>query len=118
MAHNLYRYHPIKEADLETIYIQLYDSQSPDGDAQPSVYIHSHNLAVFCLVIALGALVDLNKPKMSPQAHEYFQLGRAALALDSVLEEHSIAAIQALVRFQDSRLTAMIVHPDVSNARS
>jgi len=46
------------------------------------------------MVLALGTLVDLD---MHAQATEYYQLGRAALAIDSVLEEPSMAGIQALV---------------------
>jgi len=59
--------------------------------------LSAHNLAVFCMVIALGALVDLGKPAHSPEAMQYYHLGRAALAIDSVLDEQSISGIQALV---------------------
>ena len=58
----------------------------------------SHRLAVFCLVLALGALLDLDKPTLSADASQYYQLGRAVLSLDSILESQSIPAIQALVR--------------------
>lgn len=58
----------------------------------------SHRLAVLCLVLGLGALLDLEKPSLSAEAMRYYQLGRAALSVDSVLESQSIPAIQALVR--------------------
>ena len=51
------------------------------------------------MVLALGALVDLEKPAHSPEAMLYYHLGRAALSIESVLEEHSLGSIQALVRF-------------------
>jgi hypothetical protein len=51
------------------------------------------------MVLALGTLVDLNMSAHSPEATEYYQLARAALAIDSVLDEPSIPGIQALVGF-------------------
>ncbi|KAF9522689.1 fungal-specific transcription factor domain-containing protein [Crepidotus variabilis] len=95
--HAAWLYHPIKRPDLEQIYLQIYDPELSSSGPRPNVMIHSHSLAVLCMVLALGALVDLSKPKMSSESNQYFQLGRAALSLDSVLEEHSIHAIQALV---------------------
>lgn len=58
----------------------------------------SHRLAVLYMVLALGTLLDLDKPSLSAEATRYYQLGRASLSLDSVLESQSIPAIQALVR--------------------
>lgn len=57
----------------------------------------AHRLAVLCFVLGLGALLDLEKPSLSAEAMRYYQLGRAALSLDSILESQSIPAIQALV---------------------
>lgn len=51
------------------------------------------------MILAVGTLLDLDMPSHSPEAMQYFQIGRAALALDSVLEEQSITALQALVSF-------------------
>ena len=51
-----------------------------------------------CFVLALGALLDLSKPPLSEEANRFFQLGRAALSVDSILESQSVPAIQALVR--------------------
>ena len=47
--------------------------------------------------MAMGALLDLDRPPHSYDANYYYQLGRAALTVDSVFEEQSIPAIQALV---------------------
>ncbi len=57
----------------------------------------AHQLAVLCFVLALGTLLDLEKPSLSAEAMRYYQLGRAALSVDSVLESQSIPAIQAVV---------------------
>lgn len=57
----------------------------------------AHRLAVFCFVLGLGALLDMEKPSLSAEAMRYYQLGRAALSLDSILESQSIPAIQAVV---------------------
>jgi hypothetical protein len=47
-------------------------------------------------MLAIGALLDLDAPPHSYDASHYYQLGRAALSVDSVFEEQSIPAIQAL----------------------
>lgn len=49
------------------------------------------------MVLAIGTLLDLDRQSHSLEASQYFELGRAALAVDSVFEEQSIQAIQALV---------------------
>lgn len=61
------------------------------------VPMDAHQLAVLCFVLALGTLLDLEKPSLSAEAMHYYQLGRAALSVDSVLESQSIPAIQAVV---------------------
>jgi hypothetical protein len=48
------------------------------------------------MMLAIGALLDLDAPAHSYDANHYYQLGRAALSVDSVFEEQSIPAIQAL----------------------
>lgn len=49
------------------------------------------------MILALGALLDPDRPPNSYDANLYYQLGRAALGVDSLFEEQSIPAIQALV---------------------
>ena len=48
------------------------------------------------MMLAIGALLDLDAPPHSYDANHYYQLGRAALSVDSIFEEQSIPAIQAL----------------------
>ncbi|TFK91717.1 hypothetical protein K466DRAFT_541117 [Polyporus arcularius HHB13444] len=92
--HAAWMYTPIPEAEFEEcIFSRVYD-QRMDTDPSP---MDSHRLAVLCLVLGLGALLDLDKPSLSAEAMRYYQLGRAALSVDSVLESQSIPAIQALI---------------------
>ncbi len=49
------------------------------------------------VILATGVLVDLNSHSHSLHAAPLFQLSKAALSLNSILEEPSILSIQALV---------------------
>ena len=90
------RYSPIPEAELRsTVFARVYDQSWSGEDQDPN---DSHRLAVLFMVFALGTLMDLDKPYLSVEATQYYQLARASLALDSILEHQSIPAIQALVR--------------------
>ncbi|KAI0349656.1 hypothetical protein OH77DRAFT_1499462 [Trametes cingulata] len=92
--HAAWMYTPIPEAEFDdTIFSRIYD-QRMETDPAP---MDAHRLAVLCLVLALGALLDLEKPSLSTEAMRYYQLGRAALSVDSVLESQSIPAIQAVI---------------------
>jgi hypothetical protein len=90
---SLSRYNPISEAELETIIGQIYITNPPAMDDK----LHPHYLAILFSILAIGTLLDLDRPPFSPEAAHYYQLGRAALSLKSVLEEQSITAIRALV---------------------
>lgn len=99
----LCRYTPVPENDfLETVFRPVYD-QGATYQGSGS----SHVLAVLLMVLAIGSLLDLERPATSPEAMQYYQLARAALALDSVIEEQSIPGIQALVDLH-------VVHPLLS----
>lgn len=85
------RYTPINELDFyESIFRPVYD---PDNHE----VVGSHSLALLYMVLALGTLLDLDLPAHNPESMQFYQLGRAALAIDSVLEVQSIPGIQALV---------------------
>ena len=92
------RYNPISEKDYLEIFRHVYD---PDSFNEQ---IPAQNLGLFCLVLAIGTLVDLERPAHSPEAMAFYHLARSALSIDSVLEEQSITAIQALVRNLPIRL--------------
>lgn len=88
------RYTPISNKDfLETIYRPVYGQDAGIyGEA-----LNPHSLALLFMVLAMGTLMDLDLPGHSPQATQFYQLGRAALAIKSVFDEQSIPGIQALV---------------------
>jgi len=48
------------------------------------------------MMLAIGALLDLDALPHSNDANNYYQLGRVALSVDSIFEEQSIPAVQAL----------------------
>ncbi|OBZ66409.1 putative zinc transporter cis4 [Grifola frondosa] len=92
--HAAWMYTPVPDVEFYgSIFPGIYE-QRMDSDPAP---MDSHRLAVLCLVLGLGALLDLEKPSLSSEATRYYQLGRAALSLDSILEAQSIPAIQALI---------------------
>lgn len=88
---SILRYNPISEKDYLEIFRHVYD---PDAFDEP---IPAHDLGVLCIVLAIGTLVDLKRPAHSPEAMAFYHLARGAISIDSVLEEQSITAIQALV---------------------
>lgn len=88
-----YRYCPIPEEDFnKTILRPLYESENSLEPLAP------HKMSVFWMVLAIGVLVDLDRPAHAPDAMKLYHYGRAALSIDSVLDEQSITGIQALVR--------------------
>ncbi|RDB15770.1 putative transcriptional regulatory protein C1F7.11c [Hypsizygus marmoreus] len=92
--HAAWMYTPIPENDfIETVFRPVYEQDAATylGSAG------SHNLAVLFMVLAIGTLLDLDRPAHSSESMQYYQLARAAIALDSVLEEQSIPGIQALL---------------------
>ncbi|KZT09905.1 uncharacterized protein LAESUDRAFT_722057 [Laetiporus sulphureus 93-53] len=93
--HGAWMYTPIPESEfLGTILPRFYELSPAYLDQDP---LDSHRLAILYLVLAMGTLVDLEIEPLSPSATRYYQLGRAALSLDSVLEHQTLPAIQALI---------------------
>ncbi|KAF8271618.1 fungal-specific transcription factor domain-containing protein [Lactarius quietus] len=92
--HASWMYTPIEQNDFYgSIYSRVFDPDAgPDHDR-----IQSHRIAVVYMMLAIGALLDLDAPPHSYDASHYYQLGRAALSVDSIFEEQSIPAIQALL---------------------
>ncbi|KJA18056.1 hypothetical protein HYPSUDRAFT_45638 [Hypholoma sublateritium FD-334 SS-4] len=90
--HAAWMYCPVPEEDfLEAVLRPLYESDNPLEPLAP------HRMAVFWMVLAIGTLVDLDRPAHAPEAMKLYHYGRAALSIDSVLEEQSITGIQALM---------------------
>ncbi|KAF8343443.1 hypothetical protein F5887DRAFT_972939 [Amanita rubescens] len=91
--HAAWMYTPITEREFfETIFVPIYEPDSAPSDATAS-----HRLALLYMVLAMGALLDLDRPPNNPDSMHYYQLGRAALSLDSVMDEPSFTAVQALL---------------------
>ncbi|KAK1236174.1 hypothetical protein PQX77_000583 [Marasmius sp. AFHP31] len=55
-----------------------------------------HRLAVLFLVLAIGLLLDSSIPPYSTDARDFFDLGKACLSLDDILESSEPATLQAL----------------------
>ena len=96
-------YHPVtKEQFDEEIFVRVYPfatSDSPiDADTDRDTGSReSHRLALLFIILAVGVLVDLKRNSHDSVAINYFQLSKAAMSIDSVMDEPSIPAIQALV---------------------
>ncbi|KAJ3827826.1 fungal-specific transcription factor domain-containing protein [Lentinula raphanica] len=90
--HAAWMYNPVSKAEFYgMVYRPIYNSESGFP------VIRSHYLAIMFMVLAIGALLDTDRPAHSQEATQYYELGRAALAVDSVFEDQSISAIQALL---------------------
>lgn len=97
---------------MDSIFQPIYEQ-----DAAYHGTTGSHSLAVLYMILAIGTLLDLDKPAHSPESKKYYQLARAALALDPVLEGQSISGIQALVSAVTNYLSVvdqLLVAPNVS----
>ena len=70
---------------------------SSPGSPEAPENVKAPSLAILFMVLSLGTLLDLGSAPHSPEAMQYYHLGRAALAIDNIFEDQSIAAIQALV---------------------
>ncbi|KAJ4473795.1 hypothetical protein J3R30DRAFT_3406645 [Lentinula aciculospora] len=105
-----WQYTPISEIEFNTsIFRPFYE---PDDSTMFEDPLVSHNLAILFFVIALGALLDLEGPAHSSEAKWYYQLGKAALALESVLDSCSLSTIQALMDHNGVNIEAHADHID------
>lgn len=72
----------------------IYKRSAPLDPAHE--YSGPHDLSVLFMVFAVGALVDLTQEPYNAEADHYYQLAKAAITLQSVLEKPELATIQAL----------------------
>jgi hypothetical protein len=87
-----FRYDPIVRHDfMNNIISPIYGST---GTASVDT-IHSHRLSVFFILLASGCTYDAHH-SATLSAERYYALSRAALALDSILQEATCATVQAL----------------------
>lgn len=93
VADNSSRYNPLhRQSFYDDIFTPLYDL----SQTKP---VTSHALSVAFGVLALGALVDIDREPYDPEAEKFHYLARAALAVESCLENTTINAVQALVSY-------------------
>ncbi|KAF8878064.1 fungal-specific transcription factor domain-containing protein [Infundibulicybe gibba] len=79
----------------------VYSAPSPPGSESPnsSVKGGAHDLALLFVIFCFGALTDMELPPApdNPEAEHYYQLTKAALTLEPVLERPpSVATVQTL----------------------
>lgn len=59
-------------------------------------YNGPHDLSLIFMIFAVGALVDLTQEPYNAEADHYYQLAKAAITLQSVLEKPELVTIQSL----------------------
>ncbi|KAJ8486803.1 hypothetical protein ONZ45_g14557 [Pleurotus djamor] len=80
----------------------IVSRQQVVGELIPSVYklnhrsYGPHDLALLLIVLAVGALVDLDMAPYNLEAQHYYRLALASLTLQPVLAQQSIVTIKAL----------------------
>jgi len=92
--HAAWMYTPIPETEFYSCVLPRFYEQAALIDQDP---MDSHRLSILYLVLAMGLLLDLDKPPLTSESTRYYHLARAALSLDSILEHQTIPAIQALI---------------------
>ncbi|PPQ94650.1 hypothetical protein CVT25_009381 [Psilocybe cyanescens] len=104
--HAAWMYTPITENDFnESVWQPIYELE---GSYET---VSAHNLAILFLVLAIGTLLDLDREAHSPEAMQFYHYGRAALSIDCVLEEQTIAGIQAMFLMCHFMFLAEIYNP-------
>ncbi|KAJ2927802.1 hypothetical protein H1R20_g9292, partial [Candolleomyces eurysporus] len=71
----------------------IYKQKDPEPGED---YSGPHDLALIFMVFAIGSLVAQDAGHTSAQAEHYYQISRAALSLQPVLEKPSLVTIQSL----------------------
>jgi hypothetical protein len=85
---------PISEADFQAnVFQPIYDPDVSPG-TEP---VSAHVMAVLYTVLAVGTLMDTEILPNSRDAKQYYELAKAALAMNPVLEEQTVFSVQALV---------------------
>ena len=79
-------------------YMEAVNSRQdqPYAENVEALPISPHRLAILFFVLAIGSLVDINLPLGSTQAEDYFELGKACLALTDVFVMPELGTLQAL----------------------
>ncbi|KAF8074759.1 fungal-specific transcription factor domain-containing protein [Lyophyllum atratum] len=93
-SHAAWMYNPISQESFDSqVYTQFYD---PNIGPQPDEPLLSHRLSLVFMVLAIGSLMNTSLPAYNLEAEKYHQLARAALFTNSIFDEPTINAVQAL----------------------
>ncbi|KAF8885022.1 fungal-specific transcription factor domain-containing protein [Infundibulicybe gibba] len=93
-SHAAWMYNPIStEAFDSQVYAQFYDPNAGPLSDDPLL---AHRLSLMFMVLAIGALMNTSMPAYNIEAEKYHQLARAALFHNSIFDEPTINAVQAL----------------------
>ncbi|KAI0080184.1 hypothetical protein K474DRAFT_1590475 [Panus rudis PR-1116 ss-1] len=92
--HAAWMYNPIslEQFNIHTYY-QFYNPNTAPPIDDPLL---SHQLALMFMVLAIGSLMDTNRPAYNIEAEKFHQLARAALFQSPIFEEPTLHAVQAL----------------------
>lgn len=63
---------------------------------EPFGGMHPHELALFLMVLAAGALADLTLPPYNDEAEKYYQMALCVLSMSQVIGTPTLAAVQAV----------------------
>ncbi|TFK74894.1 hypothetical protein BDN72DRAFT_787970 [Pluteus cervinus] len=86
-------YNPISPEDFNReVYSYFYDNIQPSSEDS----LQSHRLSLMFMVLAIGSLMDMSQPAYNIDAEKYHQLARAALFQDSLFNDPTVQAVQAL----------------------
>ncbi|KAG6810864.1 hypothetical protein H0H92_010020 [Tricholoma furcatifolium] len=91
--HAAWMYNPISQEAFDSqIYSQFYDNVEPQTN-DPQL---AHRLSLLFVVLAIGCLVNTDLQAYNLEAEKYHQLARAALFSNSIFDEPTVHAVQAL----------------------
>ncbi|EJD35824.1 hypothetical protein AURDEDRAFT_92952 [Auricularia subglabra TFB-10046 SS5] len=83
---------PISREEFKvTIFSRVYAGGAPTADA-----LSAHELAILLTILAIGCMVDVNRPPYNQEASKFYHLGRLALGMDSILDHPTVQGIRAM----------------------
>ncbi|KAJ7646713.1 hypothetical protein FB45DRAFT_180259 [Roridomyces roridus] len=85
---------PIEQDEAAELLTSIYQHDWVDVDNPSTICLHK--MAVLYFICALGTLVDLDLEPYSLEADHYFDLGCAALSVNSLFEHQTVVTVRAL----------------------
>ncbi|KAL5504658.1 hypothetical protein ACEPAH_7321 [Sanghuangporus vaninii] len=98
LEHAAWLFHSVtRDQLLNDMLPAIYHHILPEpSHGNPTDYEGPHALACLFMVFAMGTLVDLRQEPYSAEADHYYQLAKAAVALQNIFEQPNIVTIQTL----------------------